>query len=103
MNAPRVLVTGAGGYLGTQLVAALAQRRIEVVAADVREVLPPQRLAGVEYALTDVRAPELAALDGEMESLIAECRQDTGPAIEFFHPKEFPRMDFVKKATIEKK
>ncbi len=61
----RVLVTGAGGYLGTQLVAALAAGRIEVervVAADVRAVPAPQRLAGVVYEQVDVRAPELAEL-----------------------------------------
>ena len=65
MNAPRVLVTGAGGYLGSQLVAALAQGRIEVgalTAADVREVPSDKRLAGVDYAQIDVRAPELTAL-----------------------------------------
>ena len=45
MTGPSVLVTGAGGYLGSQLIAALAAGRIKVsriVAADVREV-PPDR------------------------------------------------------------
>ncbi|MCL4745095.1 MAG: SDR family oxidoreductase [Burkholderiaceae bacterium] len=60
-----VLVTGAGGYLGTELVAALAAGRIEttrVVAADVRETPPERRLAGVEYVQADIRSPELATL-----------------------------------------
>ena len=52
----RVLVTGAGGFIGSQLVAALARARrgIEcVIASDVRP--PSERLAGVEYAQADVR------------------------------------------------
>ncbi len=61
MNAPRVLVTGAGGYLGRQVVAALAQgagaRAALVVAHDVRP--PASRLAGVAYAVADIRAPDL--------------------------------------------
>ncbi len=61
MNAPRVLVTGAGGYLGSQVVAALAQgagpRAALVFAHDVRP--PTSRLAGVEYAMADIRSPDL--------------------------------------------
>ena len=65
MSGSSVLVTGGGGYLGTQLVAALAgglggaQR---VIATDVREVPAEKRLPGIEYVVSDVRAPELAAL-----------------------------------------
>lgn len=65
MSGPSVLVTGASGYVGSQLIAALAGRRIDVstvVAADVREVAPDKRLPGVEYATADVRSPALAAL-----------------------------------------
>lgn len=65
MNPPSVLVTGAGGYLGSQLVAELAAGRIPVariVAGDVREPPVWSKLAGVEYVHVDVRSPELAGL-----------------------------------------
>lgn len=55
-----VFVTGAGGYLGRQLVAALAAASVEVLAADVRECPPARRLHGVRYLVADVRAPGLA-------------------------------------------
>ncbi len=58
-----VLVTGAGGYLGRQVVAALAPRtEFRVIAADVRETPPENRLAGVTYAVSDVRDPKLVEL-----------------------------------------
>lgn len=63
MTPPAVLVTGAAGYLGHQLVAALAERRIAVgtvVATDVRAVAPEARRQGVVYAVHDVRADGLA-------------------------------------------
>ena len=64
----RVLVTGAGGYLGSQLIARLtelgtAQRLEVIVAHDIRE--PRQRLPGVEYAVADIRAPEMAGIIGK--------------------------------------
>jgi UDP-glucose 4-epimerase len=67
VNAPRVLVTGAGGYLGSQVVAALvrpdcADRAELVVALDVRPPATP--LAGVEYAVADIRSPDLADIMG---------------------------------------
>ena len=65
MAAPRVLVTGAAGYLGSQLVAALAgdaRRPAAVVAMDVREVPREKRLAEVDYATADIRAPDLATM-----------------------------------------
>ena len=60
----RVLVTGGGGYLGSQLVARLAalpdgQRPEIIVSHDLRE--PTQRLPHVQYAAFDIRSPELAA------------------------------------------
>jgi len=63
--APRVVVTGAAGYLGSQLVAALAvnaRRPAALVAMDVREVPPQGRLAGVAYVTADIRAPGVAAM-----------------------------------------
>jgi len=58
----RVLVTGASGYIGRQLVEDLAVRRgaIEkIVAADVRDPRPQDRKDGVEYVVCDVRDPAL--------------------------------------------
>jgi len=69
----RVFVTGASGYLGSQLVRALAAsppdgpvsppspgaRPIEVVAADVRECPASRRVPGVRYVTEDVRSPRL--------------------------------------------
>jgi UDP-glucose 4-epimerase len=65
VGAPRVLVTGAAGYLGSQLIAALAagaRRPAALVAMDVREVPPQGRLASVSYETADIRAPDLAAM-----------------------------------------
>ncbi|MFA4969319.1 MAG: SDR family oxidoreductase [Sulfuritalea sp.] len=61
MTAPCVLVTGSSGYLGSQVVAALARRAdIATIALDVRE--PAQRLSGVAYEVADIRAPEVDAI-----------------------------------------
>lgn len=67
MIGPSVLVTGAGGYLGRQLVAGLARQRdvggVEtIVALDVRPVDADQRLPGVVYATSDIREPGLETL-----------------------------------------
>jgi UDP-glucose 4-epimerase len=65
MNARSVLVTGAAGYLGSQLLATLASGKAavgRVVAVDVREISADRRLAGVEYYQADVRSAELAEL-----------------------------------------
>ncbi len=67
-NRPSVLVTGAGGYLGAQLVAALAAGRAEtrrIVAADVRETPAERRVPGVDYVQADVRSPDIARIFGQ--------------------------------------
>ena len=61
MNPTGVLVTGSSGYLGSQVVAALAARGgVGVVALDLRE--PAQRLPGVAYESADIRAAEVDAI-----------------------------------------
>jgi UDP-glucose 4-epimerase len=58
-----VFVTGAGGYVGRQLIAALAADPggVEtIVAADLRLPPPEARLRGVDYVVADVRTRELA-------------------------------------------
>ncbi len=67
MTRPCVLVTGAGGYLGRQLIAGLAQQRDAgvigtIVALDVRPVDAAQRLPGAVYATSDIREPGLETL-----------------------------------------
>lgn len=56
-----VLITGAAGYLGRQLVAALAADRrsiAHIIASDVRGTAASERLDGIEYVRLDVRSPE---------------------------------------------
>jgi len=66
VGAPRVLVTGAAGYLGCQLIAALAADAVRkpaaLVAMDLREPQPAARLPGVAYETADIRTPGLAAM-----------------------------------------
>jgi len=65
VTAPRVLVTGGGGYLGRQVIAALAEEfggDAAVVSLDVREVPQAERLPGVNYATTDICDPALEDL-----------------------------------------
>ena len=58
-----VLVTGADGYLGRQVTAALAADRrqlITIVASDVRSVPRDRQLPGVDYLAMDICSPELS-------------------------------------------
>jgi UDP-glucose 4-epimerase len=59
----RILITGGGGYLGSQVVARLAalpdgERPEAIVSHDLRE--PASRLPHVDYLACDIRAPQLA-------------------------------------------
>jgi UDP-glucose 4-epimerase len=64
LSAGVVLVTGAGGYLGAQLVERLARDapvRARVIALDLRPAEPARRAPGVDYVVADVCGPETAA------------------------------------------
>ena len=67
MSSQRILVTGGGGYLGSQVIASLAPSLSAggmecVVSLDVRETPVERRLPGVVYAAADIRDPSLAQL-----------------------------------------
>lgn len=65
MSGARVLVTGGNGYLGHQVVTALAGLPTEVeavVSLDLRAAPPGRSVLGVLQACADIRAPGLAAL-----------------------------------------
>ena len=58
MTLPAVLLTGAGGYLGSETLKALSASRehySRVVATDIREIPAEHQLPGVEYVVQDVR------------------------------------------------
>src|SRR5512141_2424110 len=60
-----VAITGASGYIGRQVVTALAEdrRALEaIVATDVRQPPAAERIAGVEYVDADVRSADFGAL-----------------------------------------
>lgn len=65
MTSPRILVTGAGGYLGRQVIERLAAldgpaAPAAIIAMDIRD--GATRLAKVDYELADIRSPDLSAL-----------------------------------------
>jgi UDP-glucose 4-epimerase len=68
-----VLVTGAGGYLGRQLIEALAAADVTtVIALDVRNEPVEDRVGGVVYRTGDVRDPTLTDLlrDHAVDSVV---------------------------------
>lgn len=57
-----VLVTGAGGYLGSETIRGLAKQRDRfscIVATDIREIPMDRQCDGVTYITLDVRSPQL--------------------------------------------
>lgn len=58
MSSHAVLVTGGTGYLGSLVVARLAERGVPVVALDIRE--PLRAVDGVTYVKGDLREVDLA-------------------------------------------
>ncbi|MEJ8813299.1 SDR family oxidoreductase [Variovorax ureilyticus] len=66
LAARRVLVTGADGFLGRTVIAALSRMPDiqHVVALDVREVPAERRVPGVVYAVQDVRTPQIGETIG---------------------------------------
>jgi UDP-glucose 4-epimerase len=66
-----VLVTGAGGYIGRQLIPALVAAGVaRVVALDVREAPEAERVDGVTYRVGDVRD---AAIVDVLRDHAVEC------------------------------
>lgn len=64
-SAGSILITGAAGYLGSQLLAVLvADKSVagHIVAVDVRDVPADKQLPGVDYCRGDVRSAELGEL-----------------------------------------
>jgi UDP-glucose 4-epimerase len=64
-TARSVLVTGAGGLVGRQVVRLLAAQRddfSQIVAADVRPAVGTERQPDVEYCTADIRDPDLVQL-----------------------------------------
>ncbi len=63
LKGPSVLITGAGGYIGRQVVVVLSRKYQKdlaaIVATDIREVSPQERQEGVDYLTLDIRSPEL--------------------------------------------
>ena len=65
MKDQRLLVTGGGGYLGRQLIAALVglpegQGPAAIICHDIRE--PAERLPGVDYAVADIRSADIGEI-----------------------------------------
>jgi len=103
-----VFITGAGGYIGSLTVAALAENRRSVnriIAADVRQVPDDRRIAGVEYVTADIRDPELGKLFQEHQvdvvvHLAAVVNPGKKPDRAFLHAVEVEGTRNVLKACV---
>ncbi|MBL7717109.1 MAG: SDR family oxidoreductase [Bdellovibrionales bacterium] len=70
MKDRRIAITGANGYVGTQIVQALAREAQFILALDIRQPAEEKRQPGVTYLISDIRDPGLA-------NLLKENRIDT--------------------------
>ncbi|MCU0596303.1 MAG: SDR family oxidoreductase [Desulfobacterota bacterium] len=103
-----VFITGAGGYIGSLTVAALAGNRHSVnkiTAADIRPVPEDRRIAGVQYVTADIRDPELGKLFQEYQvdvvvHLAAVVNPGKKPDRAFLHTVEVEGTRNVLKACV---
>jgi nucleoside-diphosphate-sugar epimerase len=59
LDSARIVVTGAGGVIGSRLVGYLAGCGARVTAVDMRPPAEAARLAGVRYVVADIGAPDM--------------------------------------------
>jgi len=103
-----VFLTGAGGYIGSLTVAALADRRSSVnriIAADIRLAADDRQLAGVQYITADIRDPGLGKLFQEhrvdaVVHLAAVVNPGKKPDRAFLHAVEVEGTRNVLKACV---
>jgi len=65
MQKKSILVTGATGYLGSQLITRLQEQSgssYQIIALDIREVTAENRLEGVMYYKEDIRSPQVFSI-----------------------------------------
>jgi len=61
---PTLLITGAAGYIGTELIKRLSENALvgKIIALDIRSVAQEDRVAGVTYDQADIRNDEFVDL-----------------------------------------
>ena len=103
-----VFITGAGGYIGSLTVAALADNRRSVnriIAGDIRSAAEDRRFAGVQYITVDIRDPGLGKLLREQQvdvvvHLAAVVNPGKKPDRAFLHAVEVEGTRNVLKACV---
>jgi UDP-glucose 4-epimerase len=103
-----VFITGAGGYIGSLTVAALAAERGDVnrmIASDIRQAPEGLRVAGVEYVTADIRDSGLGELLREQQvdvvvHLAAVVNPGKKPDRAFLHAVEVEGTRNVLKACV---